>query len=377
MSRVQIKPEIVKWAAEQAGLPILDFATRISPRDAEQIIKGSFSEPQILKASKIAKVEFYELFLQSPPPAPDLPIIDFRTEKNKASPLSKDFFDTYHDIQYKQEWYKDYLLRMGADPLPFIGSHSSTDNHKVIARDIRRLLSLEDRPKASDPSAYYSLLAQKVEDVGVLIFKNGIVGNNTHRPLSVSEFRGFTICDPIAPVIFINGRDAPAAWVFTLMHELAHLLRGDSALSDASRESTVNEEVFCNKVAAETLVPESLLANFWEKSLKLNPKDRITDAQKIFKVSLAVLARRAYDLRFISKDLYLELIEYQPKQSKSKSSGGDHYATVPIRNSKTLTKTVSSLAAVGALSFREAGRLLQIQPVNVMKVYKNNNAISS
>lgn len=377
MSRVQIKPEIVSWAATQAGLPLLDFATLISTRDADKIIDGSLSEAQVRKASQIAKIEFYELFLQSPPPEPTLPLIDFRTERNAKSPLSRDFFDTYHDIQYKQEWYKDHLLRMGAAPLSFIASHRLTSDHKVVAQDIRRILSLENKPQVSDPSAYYSLLAQKAEDIGILVFKNGIVGNNTRRPLSVKEFRGFTICDPIAPVIFINGRDAPAAWVFTLMHELAHLLRGDSALSDASGESSVEEEVFCNRVAAEALVPESLLTSFWENSPKSNPKDRLTDAQKIFKVSLAVLARRAYDLRFISKNLYLEMSKYQPQKSPSKPSGGDFYATVPIRNSKTLTKTVSSLAAVGNLSFGEAGRLLQIQPVNVMKVYKNNNAISS
>jgi hypothetical protein len=139
-----------------------------------------------------------------------LPIADFRTLPDKQ-PLSKDFYDVFDDMEFKQAWYREYLLREGAAPLPFVGRFKRQRiKARTVADDIRITLKLEAGGAAvRNVDDLYSFLVTKAEAAGVLIFKNGIVGNNTHRPLSVSEFRGFVITDELAPGFLSTGQMRP------------------------------------------------------------------------------------------------------------------------------------------------------------------------
>ncbi|MPN34693.1 hypothetical protein SDC9_182187 [bioreactor metagenome] len=111
------------------------------------------------------------------------------------------------------------------------------------------------------------MLFQKVEDIGINLMVNGVVGNNTHRKLDVNEFRGFVLIDEYVPLIFINGADGKAAQMFTLAHELAHIWFGVSAAFDLRHLQPANNDIenACNKVAAEFLVPEIELHEIWPK----------------------------------------------------------------------------------------------------------------
>ncbi|QVN17272.1 ImmA/IrrE family metallo-endopeptidase [Burkholderia pyrrocinia] len=377
---LHLSPTVLDWAANQAGSSLRELAERVSTRAAESIERGELTPSQAMKFAKEAGVPFGYLFLPEPPAKREpLPIADFRTLPDKQ-PLSRDFYDVFDDMEFKQAWYREYLLREGVAPLPFVGRFKGQRvKARTIADDIRSTLKLEaGGATARNADDLYSFLVTKAEAAGVLIFKNGIVGNNTHRPLSVSEFRGFVINDEFAPVVFINGADAPAAWPFTLMHELAHIWLGESGISDSSPASHNKHEILCNAIAAEVLVPQEQFASAWSAA-RGTATEKVTLLRQQFRVSSLVVARRALDLRLVPYEVYDAFYQDARKRSTRKDGegGGDFYLTLAVRNSKSFSRKVAALATSGGISFRDAGQLLNTNPNNVAVFHAKQRALSA
>ena len=97
--------------------------------------------------------------------------------------------------------------------------------------------------------------------------------------------------DEYAPLIFVNSADFMAAQMFTLAHELAHLFIAQSGISNLEDLQPPSDETeqFCNKAAAEFLIPEEELRAFWLSARRTN--DPYQAIARKFKVSSLVAAR--------------------------------------------------------------------------------------
>jgi len=258
---ISLPVNTLKWAAQSIDLTIEDVARKVTKRDTSKVLKGNLTIPQAIKFAKLTGKPFGYLFLEDPPKeniAIDIP--DLRTRNNRQK-LTDRFFDTYKDIVFKRDWYRKYLLENGADELNFVGSFSVNDDTVAIANNIREKLNL-DNPisnSARNKDDYYDFIGRRSEDIGILVFRNGVVKSNTHRALDPDEFLGFALADKIAPSIFLNAADKTAAKIFTLAHELAHLWLGESGVIGVSTETQNKIELKCNAVAAEVLVPKRTL----------------------------------------------------------------------------------------------------------------------
>ena len=303
-------------------------------------------------------------FFLTSPPEERLPIPDFRTvtDQRVARP-SPNLLDTIHAVQLRQEWMRAFLIKQGEAPLEFIGTCTVRDAPREVALKIRNALGLEPRwsRKLDTWEEALRLLVQKIEGIGVLVMINGVVENNTHRPLDVEEFRGFVLCDAHAPVVFVNGADAKAAQMFTLVHELAHLWLGQGGLTDfkellPSRNET---EIFCNHVAAEFLVPAEEMNPAWQEVPDgEKPFERLA---RYFKVSPVGVARRALDMQLISRrdyfDFYKGYKEAVAERRARSSGGGNFYLTLGSRLGKRFPAAVYSAAKEGRLQYRDAYQL--------------------
>ena len=376
MARVPVNPEVIRWVLQRS-----DKAETIEKKFPKVISwMNNETQPTLKQLEQLAKATSTPLgfFFLSKPPQIRLSIPHYRTiDDTYASQPSPDLLETVQMMQRRQAWMREYLLDMGQEPLPYVGSYQLTDKPMDVAQDIRRTLEIENGWAADCKSwqEALQLLMTKIEDIGVLVVRNGIVGNNTHRKLDVSEFRGFVLVDEYVPLIFINGADGKAAQMFTIAHELAHIWFGASAAFDLSNLQPSNKtiELVCNQTAAEFLVPEDELRSIW-KSIN-HESERFNLLAKYFKVSSIVSARRALDLALITRDEFFDFyhawIEIERNQTQIGEGGGNFYSNLHFRIGRRFAEAVFTSVKEGRLHYNEAYRLTGLKGATFSKYAKH------
>ncbi len=363
MTRVGVSGAVLRWALERSSKDMSKFREKF-PKLQEWLEEQSQPTLRQLEAlAKATSTPLGYLFLARPPQE-NLPIPLFRTlgdaHPHRPSP---DLLETVQTMERRQAWVREYLVDEGQPALQFVRSAKLIDEPERIAGEMRRVLGLEEAwaAKLATWSDALRELQKKMEAAWILVVVNGIVGNNTHRKLDPEEFRGFVLVDEYAPLVFVNGADAKAAQMFTLAHELAHLWFGSSAAFDLRELQPANDDTerASNRIAAEFLVPEHELRQFWPAASAAS--DRFQELARFFKVSELVAARRALDLALVSqpefRDFYRSYLQDERRKASRASSGGDFYANQNYRIGRRFAETVVRAAREGKLLYRDAYQL--------------------
>ena len=362
MNRVEIRPEMLRWARERAGYAIGDLAKRF-PR-LEEWEDGDV-HPTLKQLESYARATHTPvgyLFLQTPP-VERVPIPDLRTVGlARGARPSPDLLDTIYICQQRQEWYREFARSTRVGPLPFVGSAQLTSDIRSTAVSIRETLGFDLDKQRRAPTWTDALreFITHADYAGLLVMCSGVVLNNNRRRLDPEEFRGFAMADDLAPLVFINGADSKAAQMFTLAHELAHIWLGQSALSNVQAMSAPDQEVerWCNRVAAEVLVPMAALRREYE--LRASVEETTQRLARYFKVSSLVILRRLHDAEILSHDEASQAYadELERFQGLPKSSGGSFYLTQAARVSKRFARALVMSTLEGQTLHRDAFRLL-------------------
>ena len=362
MTRVPVKPELLRWARERAGMTRQELTAKFKKLSEWENGETQPTFKQLEAFSRAVHVPFGYLFL-SEPPDERLPISDFRTVADTASARpSPDLLDTLYAMQRRQAWLREHLVENDAEPLTIAASARLSDDPDAIGREMRRGLGLEEGWAAEVRTWQDAVneLRRMIEGLGVMAVVNGVVGNNTHRRLSVAEFRGFALTDRYAPLIFVNGADAKSAQMFTLAHELAHIWLGEAGLSGFDNLLPVGTDVegWCNRAAAELLVPSQELQRQWTRLGRARkPFEAVA---RSFKVSPVVAARRAMDLKLVERSVFFDFYEHhisRERRSGTRPSSGDFYNNQNTRVGKLFATHVMRAAMEGQVGFKEAYQL--------------------
>lgn len=369
MARVQINPALINWAIERSGRSTEELESKSQFTKLKDWQKGKL-DPTMKQLEELARTTRTALgyFFLSNPPEDKLPIPDLRTVDDESPQKpSPDLLETVEAMQRRQAWMRDFLIEEGHNALPFVASTTEEDYCEEVATDMRGRLELDNRWAARSRNWEEALrrLRSKIEQAGIIVVFSGYVGTNTHRGFDVDEFRGFTLVDKYAPLIFVNNKDGKAAQMFTLAHELAHLWIGAEGVSNlwATQPVENNVEKFCNRVAAEFLIPAHLMKAGWPKARqKQYPFQYLA---RRYKVSEIVAARRALDLKCITKEEFFSFYEdYREqveerlaRQRKTEKGGGNFWNNAHVRIGDYFGSHVVRAVKEGRLLYREAYEL--------------------
>lgn len=378
----KINPDILRWAREGAGLSLEDAARALAVTEARLAgIEAGEIDPTRRQLNNMAAKYRRSLltFYLPGPPAPGARTHDFRTLPQREPDTEARVAALVREITVRQGLVVDALEDLDEDKaLPFVGSVSLEQGPEQIANTIINTLrfNLTEYRRQRTVEDAFKVLREAVERVGVFVVLMGNLGHHTTN-ISVHTFRGMALANPVAPFIVINENDSRAAWSFTLIHELAHVFLGESAISGYDSRERV--EKVCDEVAARFLLHPDELQEI-PAGLQF---DELVAAIGEFagprRVSRKMVAYNLLDCGRISWTTYRQLsdrfdAERQEAAKASDTGAPDYYVVRRHRIGRGLNRLVERLVASGVMNSTRAGRVLGVKPTAVGRMADNNRA---
>ena len=370
-----VQPSVIRWARESMGMSIEDVAHKLK-RSSEEVraweSEGSASSPTYAQLESLAYKVFKRplaIFFLPAPPDEIQPTREFRTLPD--ADLQTLNADTYVQVR-KAHAYQITLKEVfdGRNP----GGKSivrdvALDMQLSVetqARSVRKILgiSLEDQLGWKTDEHALKRWREAVEAHGIFVFK---------APFKQKDISGFCLLDADFPLIYLNNGTTKTRQIFSLLHELAHLLLNVSGISKfeqsyMSRLPVAERRIeqFCNKVAAEILIPSD---DFGQQIAGL-PSDAESMQDHLYAtlanrygVSREAILRRLLDLERVSRAFYEQKAKLWASQKKA-ASGGDWYASQNTYLSDKFAREVIGRHYRNQISVEQASEYLGIKAKN-------------
>lgn len=391
-----INPEILIWARKTAGLTEEEATERLGIQDARGILaidrlrelengKTELSRPMLLKMTKVYRRSLL-LFYMSAPPRKGNRGQDFRTLPPDYSASD----DALVDALIRSVLVRQGVLRAAMEDdeediekIQFVGSVKIGDGVAKVLALLKRVLQIDHKDfyAQSNSDKAFAFLRSRVEQAGVFVLLIGSLGSH-HTAIELELFRGFALADEFVPFIILNDHDSHAAWSFTLIHELTHILLGQSGISGSQTEQEY--EKFCNKVAGEFLLPtEEIFQLEISNSTPLEAaQEQITQFAKKRNLSSSMVAYKLFQEGVISgafwkqlsdffRERWLQARDNKQRYSKEKESGPSYYLVRRHRVGSNLIKLVNRMLSSGMITTTKAGQVLGVRAKNVHHLMGN------
>ena len=389
----KVNPEILVWARETAGLELVEAARKLGFRNTRNVsavgklaaLESGDAEPtrpQLVKMAQEYRRPLLTFYLPEPPAKGDRGA-DFRTLPAEHSDADDALLDALlRDVRARQSMVRAVLEDLEeAETLDFVGSHQMEDGPAAVLASLRALLDvvLAGYRRQRSAGDAFNLLRESSERAGIFVLIKGDLGNY-RSAIDLSIFRGFSIADEVAPFVVINDQDARPAWSFTLLHEIAHLLLGQTGVGSARADSEI--ERFCDDVAGEFLLPVGELRQLvLDDSRDINAvSERISTFANQRNLSRTMVAYKAYRRDLINQEIYRQLSatyrqqwraerERNRAQNREQEGGPSYYIVRRHRLGLSLVNLVRRAMSSGDLTTSKAARVLGVKPGQIGSLF--------
>ncbi len=366
-----VQPEIFRWARETVGLSVADVAQRLKrPCEKIEAWESGLAAPTYPQLEKLA-YEIYKrplaVFFLPSPPKEVMPQREFRTLPDAdLQTLSR---DTYLHIR-RAHAYRIALQELFEGHSPVERriwksvSLSPSRGFAAQAECIREYLgiTLEQQTAWKGDDRALKEWRRSIEGCGVFVFK---------AAFKQKDISGFCLMDEHLPVVYLNNSTTKTRQIFSLLHELAHLLFSMNGLSKFDK-GYINQlpakereiERFCNAIAAEVLIPEkdfAALALQFPTNVEKATEAQFSDLANRYGVSREAILRRFLDLGRVSRTFYETKAKFWAAQ-KRQGSGGSWYLNQGTYISDRFAKEVVSRHYRHQISLEQAADFLGIKP---------------
>lgn len=328
--RVDVEPEVLVWARTSIGMSLEEAAARLNTGVIMLRLweEGAYSEsqPTLVQLRRMAEVyrrPLAALYLPAPPKEDTPTVPDYRLlSAGESHAWSRAMHDTYRRVLMQREVAIELAEAAGESIQKLSLTLNQDTNIEMAAAIIRTWLDVSIEEQLEWKSEYQALNTwiAAVERHDILVMHSAGV--------RLEEMRGFAISEDEFPVIVLNGFDAPRGRIFTVMHELVHLLMHSSGLCNLLERrqpgsKTFDIEAYCNAVAGAVLLPrdevvEGLLDADVHGPIAW-PEATLYEWARRYQVSREVVLRRFVSLGYATLDqyfrnLYLYSQQYQAKR---------------------------------------------------------------
>jgi Zn-dependent peptidase ImmA (M78 family) len=334
--QIPVNPDLLVWARETAGLSLEETAQRMNKSvEIIELWEKGDGAPTYIQLEKLA-YQIYKrplaLFFFPEPPQEETPNQSFRTLPEQEIKMMSSRMKI---LIRKARVMQANLIELNQEINPAekqIFKELSFDVNQPLVemtKTVRELLGISlDRQIAwKDTDDAFKCWREQLEENGIFIFKDAFKDD---------DFSGFCLYNDEFPLIYINNSKSNTRQIFTLFHELAHILFKTGGV-DTRLNNYINYiegddrkiEIICNRFAGQFLVPD---LDFNNQIAGVTVNDEILqDIADRYKVSREVILRKFLDRNIIDQTYYYEKTSEWAESAKAqKGAGGDYYRNMGI-----------------------------------------------
>jgi len=319
---VSVEPSVLKWLIESSGWTREEIAKRLktSTQNIEKMESGE-KKPSFRQLEELAIIFKRPIasFLLSKPLTEKPKPKDYRMLPDKTNKFDKKTVFAMRHARRLQELSRELSVNIRYETKSKTEKLKLSDNPENIALKFREKFSLteEKQRKFKTPYELFNHLRDLLEDQNIYLFQFS---------MPVEDARGFVFADESPNVIVVNTKDNIEARIFSLMHEFAHILLGESVidLPDATHTFKDDVEKWCNEFASAFLLPKEMAkATFNENKANLTRKETLKYLSNKYKVSKAMLLLNMLKLNYIGRTDYDAILaRFKKEDIKPKNEAG-------------------------------------------------------